>query len=284
MQSRIISTVLFWQFVVPAAQSVYDDEATYLRRANLTTSVTNYNQCDIKCVSSVETGHQSGCLGYAGDDCSFPYEICPDSKTQCFGEYAVCVDISDTSNDRQYKCECRAPSTNEPYAEMMQDSRIEDCRSRATEICEKDQTASSYAFCTNGGQCVAEVEEGEPHPGCFCPGRFVGRHCEKRRGTGREYRVEPPIQVDESNELPNQQNGNNNNNKIENRRIGTSVGVFVVVGSSALSAFLLYSIVAYKRFLAQREAPPLEDGSGKTDLSIHVPPGGNDNVSALEMH
>ncbi len=108
----------------------------------------------------------------------------------------------------------------------------------------------------------------------------MGRHCEKRRGTGREYRVEPPIQVDESNELHNQQNGN----EIENRRIGNSTGIFVIVGSSALSAFLIYSVVAYKRFLAQREAPPLEDGSGKTDLSIHVPPGGNDNVSALEMH
>lgn len=169
--TRVLCTILVWQSFT---QAVYDDQASYLRRANLTTTATSYNQCDIKCVTSVETGHQSGCLGYAGDDCSFPYEICPDSKTQCFGEYAVCVDVttSGTSNNdaRNYKCECRAPSTNEPYAEMMQDSRIEDCRSRVTEICEKDQTASSYAFCTNGGQCVAEVEEGEPHPGCFCPG------------------------------------------------------------------------------------------------------------------
>ena len=30
------------------------------------------------------------CRGYAGIDCSFPYEICPDRRTQCFGTLAAC--------------------------------------------------------------------------------------------------------------------------------------------------------------------------------------------------
>ena len=73
----------------------------------------------------------------------------------------VCVDVGGNADERDYTCECRAPDTNEPYAELTQESRIEDCRNRVTEVCEKGQTASSYAFCTNGGLCVEEVEEGE---------------------------------------------------------------------------------------------------------------------------
>jgi len=272
----VVCTILLLQSFVFCAMAAIDDDATWLRRVNISEST--INQCPLKCVTSVETGHQSGCLGYAGDDCSFPYEICPDSVTQCFGPMAVCVDVGGNADERAYTCECRAPDTNEPYAELTQESRIEDCRNRVTEVCEKGQTASSYAFCTNGGLCVEEVEEGEPHPGCFCPGRFVGKHCEKRRGTGTEYDYdEPSLQVGEVNEIPNQ------TGKIGNRQIGTSMSVVVVLLSSALSAFLIYAAVAYKRFLAQRDENPLEDENiGKV---MDVPPGGdNDCDVVLEVH
>ncbi len=109
-------------------------------------------------------------------------------------------------------------------------------------------------------------------------GRFVGKHCEKRRGTGTEYDYdEPSLQVGEVNEIPNQ------TGKIGNRQIGTSMSVVVVLLSSALSAFLIYAAVAYKRFLAQRDENPLEDENiGKV---MDVPPGGdNDCDVVLEVH
>ena len=106
----------------------------------------------------------------------------------------------------------------------------------------------------------------------------MGKHCEKRRGTGTEYEFdEPPLQVGEVNEVPNQ------TGKIENRQIGTSMSVVVVLLSSALSGFLIYAAVAYKRFLAQRDENPLEDEN--IDKVMDTPPGGDDDCDAvLEVH
>eukprot|EP00537_Pseudo-nitzschia_pungens_P004678 CAMPEP_0172374858 /NCGR_PEP_ID=MMETSP1060-20121228/58030_1 /TAXON_ID=37318 /ORGANISM="Pseudo-nitzschia pungens, Strain cf. cingulata" /LENGTH=179 /DNA_ID=CAMNT_0013101709 /DNA_START=15 /DNA_END=551 /DNA_ORIENTATION=- len=149
-----------------------------------------YRHCNAntECVatSSTDTGLVGGCKGYAGDDCSFPYEICPDATTQCFGKSAVCIGIRiGTSNDdpdgisssssslpqlqqqHRYRCDCRIPSTySVERAAMMEEFEIEDCENRVTEVCEAGKTTSLYAFCTNGGRCSDLVDEGEPHPGC----------------------------------------------------------------------------------------------------------------------
>jgi hypothetical protein len=121
-------------------------------------------------VTSIETGKTSGCQGLAGDDCSFPYEVCPNAATQCFGPLAVCVDNDD--NGGGYHCECRAPVDE---TSVMDEILVQDCRDRVTEVCEKDREVSLYAFCTNGGECVDTVEPGEPHPGCYCPGKTLVR-------------------------------------------------------------------------------------------------------------
>lgn len=108
-------------------------------------------------------------------------------------------------------------------------------------------------------------------------GRFVGQHCEKRRGTGPEYRPELPNKLDEFNEdviLGN-----------ERRLLGPWMSILIFLLSSALAGFLIYAAVLYKKFLSQRNAPPLQDdNNSKSEMSIHVPPYGvNDNISALEM-
>ena len=106
----------------------------------------------------------------------------------------------------------------------------------------------------------------------------MGRHCEKRRGTGSEYRIDPtPVKVDEFNEVPIQEP--------EDRGIGTWMIILIVFLSLAVIGFLICAGVLYKRFLSQRDTPPSGDGNSKADMSIHVPPYGvHDNVSTLEMH
>ena len=106
-------------------------------------------------------------------------------------------------------------------------------------------------------------------------GRFVGRHCEKRRGTGTDYRFEEPEGSNDPNDNPG---------IIQNRRVSTSMGLFLALLSSALTGFLLYVGVLYKRFLATRDAPPpIEDGDiVKRETRINVVSGGNDNVTTME--
>ncbi len=103
-------------------------------------------------------------------------------------------------------------------------------------------------------------------------GRFVGRHCEKRRGTGTDYRFEEP------------EDPNGNPGIIQNRRVSTSMGLFLTLLTSALVGFLLYVGVLYKRFLSTRDAPPpIEDGNTiKRETRIHVVSGGDDNVSTTD--
>ena len=169
----IIASALFlWQFppltITSFVVEAVDDGTPSLRRTNITRSIpNNHNHCNTKCVTSISTGKKSWCNGFVGDDCSFPYEICPDSVTQCFGPMAICVD--DNGSNSEYYCDCKVPQTIERTS-VMEDILVQDCLDRDTEVCEKEQTTSQYAFCTNGGRCVDHVEQGEAHPGCFCPG------------------------------------------------------------------------------------------------------------------
>jgi hypothetical protein len=112
----------------------------------------------------------------------------------------------------------------------------------------------------------------------FTIGRFVGRHCEKRRGTGPEYRIDPtPVKVDEFNEVPVQET--------DDRGIRTWMNILIGVLSLAVAGFLIYAAVLYKRFLSRRDAPPSGDDNSKADMNILVPPYGvHDNISTLGMH
>ena len=188
--TRLASIILIWLcltsinqnsfFVVNAATAaaaavtVRQTTTTSESVFEITTSITNYNHCNAKCVTSINTGKRSGCQGFVGDDCSFPYEICPDTVTQCFGPMAVCIGNErgdQTSLGTNYRCDCQAPAYYSiETTTIMEDFWIQDCNDRVTEVCEENQTVSRYAFCTNGGRCAEQVQHGEPHPGCRCPG------------------------------------------------------------------------------------------------------------------
>eukprot|EP00536_Pseudo-nitzschia_multiseries_P001451 jgi/Psemu1/283025/fgenesh1_pg.18_\ len=231
--------------------SIIDDD----RRSKITTYITNYNRCSSQCVTSPDTGIRTGCKGFAGDDCSFPYEICPDATTQCFGKTAVCTVAAD-SQERpspfRYGCSCKIPSTYSiERAALVEEYEVEDCKNRVTEVCESGQTISLYAFCTNGGRCVELVDPGEPHPGCTCPGRFVGWHCEHRRGTGIEYRIEPSssdLDIGEANEMELQQQ--------ERDRPGLWAIIPTVLVSLAAVGGLAYMAKIHHKFRARHDSTP----------------------------
>jgi hypothetical protein len=139
--------------------------------------------------------------GYAGADCSFPYQLCPDNIMQCFGTGAVCVssltggggggggDRSDSSRQHaanglpSYSCDCKAVPKSTTF-------QIEQCEHPANEVCEEGQSISEYAFCTNGGTCIEVRAQGQPHAGCKCPTDFEGRHCQYRKGTAPAYELQ----------------------------------------------------------------------------------------------
>ena len=105
----------------------------------------------------------------------------------------------------------------------------------------------------------------------------MGRHCEKRRGTGPEYRVEPTVKVDEFDEISSL--------KTDDLGLGTWMSILVFVLSSALAGFLIYAVVLYKRVISQRNAPPIQDDTNKHEVKIRVHPyGANDDISPLEMN
>ena len=174
----------------PSSASSSDDHhpSSNITNINTTSIIAHYNNnhCNTKCVTSINKpgDHLGGCMGFAGDDCSFPYEVCPDSITQCFGKSAVCVEDKedgngngdsivdiDTGTTSSYRCDCMVPPTYSiERTVMMGQIEVRDCMDRVTEVCENEQMVSLYAFCTNGGQCAEFVDPGKPHPGCICPG------------------------------------------------------------------------------------------------------------------
>jgi len=122
-------------------------------------------------------------VGFAGADCSFPYEQCADGFTTCY-DGAKCTrglsnkDPTDVDGrEDRYECDCKAMDNNPS------DFVIEQCENPVDDVCEMGVEISHYAFCTNSGKCVKSVESGESHPGCDCPSEFEGRHCQYRKGT-----------------------------------------------------------------------------------------------------
>ena len=104
----------------------------------------------------------------------------------------------------------------------------------------------------------------------------MGRHCEKRRGTGTDYRFDES----NANEEPIQKNqGITGNSNIGRTSMSSTLVVLLSVG---ISGFLVYAAVLYKKFLSNRDgANPAEDDV--VEKNIDVPPGVNDNDSELEV-
>ena len=150
-------------------------------------TVQGSNNCAVTCEpngSCREDGGECDCNpGFAGADCSFPYETCPDGVITCF-DGAECTRLSTRLSDgtlSQYQCDCTTIPDASPF-------QIDQCEAPDSEACIAGTSSSpvfvsDYAFCTNGGKCIKKVQAGEPHAGCRCPSDFEGRHCQYRKGT-----------------------------------------------------------------------------------------------------
>jgi hypothetical protein len=124
--------------------------------------------------------------GFAGMDCSFSYNSCPDGILECFNG-AECQPLNDyrssevydpASEGRSrsaYSCDCTTAVGEYAFAGKQ-------CEHPHSSVCEQGVDVSDYAFCTNGGQCLKIVRNGEKHAGCKCDQRYEGRHCQYRRG------------------------------------------------------------------------------------------------------
>ena len=166
--------------------------------------------------------HEGECLcntGFAGADCSFPFETCPDGIMQCFGTGSTCVPIStreqeiederqhpanggksQENNEPRYKCDCSSSTSTATSTSEESPFQITECENPQSEVCEEGQLTSQYAFCTNGGTCVATIRQGMPHAGCHCPDGFEGRHCQYLKGTAPDYELKLAYQ-EEKNDL-----------------------------------------------------------------------------------
>jgi hypothetical protein len=149
-------------------------------------SSSSQGSCTVSCEpnGSCREDGECDCLpGFAGADCSFPYETCPDGIVTCF-DGAQCERLSTRLSDgtlSQYQCDCFTMPEASPF-------QIDQCEAPESEACIAGTSSSpvfvsDYAFCTNGGKCLKKVSTGEPHAGCRCPSEFEGRHCQYRKGT-----------------------------------------------------------------------------------------------------
>ncbi|CAJ1954768.1 unnamed protein product [Cylindrotheca closterium] len=139
-----------------------------------------------KCILNDSDGSPVRCecnIGFAGADCSFPYEQCPDGFTTCYDGAKCSRGLSDKDagdedgrGDQTYTCDCEAMVG-------VSDFVIQQCENPLDDVCEMGVQLSEYAFCTNSGTCLKLIDSGEAHPGCDCPEEFEGRHCQYAAGT-----------------------------------------------------------------------------------------------------
>jgi hypothetical protein len=107
-------------------------------------------------------------------------EIGPNGERACFNG-GVCLEreVYDavTGDFTEWICNCReAVGEAAVYAGFQ-------CEFPAEKSCLLDASVESmYAFCTNGGICKGRVKDGQPHPGCICPAKFGGLHCQYNVG------------------------------------------------------------------------------------------------------
>jgi hypothetical protein len=113
--------------------------------------------------------------GISGRDCSLRApDVCHVHASPANG--GVCTEIKSEGGRLWAVCDCR-----NAFGQSGTSVENPDCRYSVTDVCEVGATQSDYAYCYNGGTCLAMIgaRSKEPHPGCDCSGtRFAGRHCQ----------------------------------------------------------------------------------------------------------
>jgi len=184
-----MTTVLFWSarrmftallFLISAAHSACPPNNDCGPFGDCVADCTTGNNVGI-------CGHRCSCHhGFYGDDCSFVVDICPSSASGIKGP-SMCLNGGECAMElfpfdgkwvvTRYLCDCTAAAGD---ASVYGDPR---CDFRSQTSCEAGTSSSMYAFCVNGGRCIATVQPGQPAAGCDCAGLFEGRHCQYANGT-----------------------------------------------------------------------------------------------------
>lgn len=99
---------------------------------------------------------------------------CPDGHFCLNG--SLCIEID--GDEGNYFCDCdTAFEKNGVAHEGLK------CQHKATSYCTYDVAVSKHSFCTNGGDCLAEISQSEAHVGCRCGDNYEGEHCQFVKGT-----------------------------------------------------------------------------------------------------
>lgn len=125
--------------------------------------------------------------GFAGAFCEIQYNVC-ESADQVCSNGRKCQRAVDDFAQEYFHCECDPVRSDLSfdYADKL-------CAHASTVFCREDDDteqakkdrkslgeAAGGSFCTNGGVCREEVDDGKNHhhAGCDCPKGYTGNHCE----------------------------------------------------------------------------------------------------------
>ena len=201
------------------------------------------SQCPNDCVPNGFCGDNGICncdSGYAGADCSFPFEQCPDGIMTCFNgakcrRFSMRQDVDKSS----YECDCSSVEASQ--------FQIEECENPESEVCEEGQLQSEYAFCTNGGKCIAMIRHGEPHSGCICDEEFEGRHCQYRKGEAPDVELKLAYEENRSN---------------------ISIGLKFFITIVSLGVILIFGASFFKKTEKKNEKEWLEPTDALSDVDL----------------
>jgi hypothetical protein len=158
-----------------------------------------------------------------------------------------------TQDDKAHQCDC------EDGFDALHKFAGKFCQYESTDICTKNGqpgvSKANFAFCVNNGDCKGRVDDTQEHPGCTCPAKYTGPHCEFIKGS------EPSSSTTTIVEQPAE----------EDPKIPVLVSLAVIL--FALIGIVSAMICSNKKKIKKAEASQsaieeAEEGSEQTDPSV----------------
>jgi hypothetical protein len=114
--------------------------------------------------------------GFVGLTCKHKIEVCGDEDHVCL-HGSTCVE----HDNGKHTCDC----SRADEAIGSTDKVIfagDSCQYTGTDICTigEEYPGKPLYFCVNDGTCNAKVTADQEDPGCSCPNKYTGPHCEER--------------------------------------------------------------------------------------------------------
>jgi|UniRef100_A0A7S2XLA1 hypothetical protein len=98
---------------------------------------------------------------------SVSFEECPDGH-RCEND-SICVERE--YDQGSYYCDCDEAGDGSRYVGLY-------CEHKATNFCTFREAVSESSFCTNNGDCIAEVSAEKADLICDCKPGYEGKHCQ----------------------------------------------------------------------------------------------------------